>query len=529
MVANNFVEVYTLLFAWDLYTGIWDILAGSGLALIPFVAAIFSSAQNGYRRGEAQSAIADLELSVISMVVVLVMCVIPYNGFGASLSTIKYSLDAPDCQVRALPASETEGTGDSVAPLYDSTFSDMSSTTVSRPILWSLVQKLSTAVTHATISSMGCVNNYSFMLSRISAIKIQDSLLKERLEDFHTICYLKAMERWNINPLPLTSSVSEVENTDWIGSRLLLMSLNEYYRHSESWIDGMEAYGFSRSTRASDLAESSGAYPYCYEVWLGESIGGGDAKGLRELMLDAIPVDDAGDVLADWMDWGYQVISLGTMTNQDKEDIFLKLVLQGDKVASVNNLSIENEMEEERWYDIITDVFFGATTFFTSLNELFRAEVMKNMVKIAGPIIIALIQMLIIFSSPIVMVLGKYSFQSFISIGITYFTLEFINAVWAAAFWFEQRLLDLYWSQSSVDEIVANGFIVSMVSISALFILPMVWMGIMGHAGASMIRGLGGAGVSSAGTSASIRSGRMLKSGFNAVSGRGKGGGKGGK
>ena len=529
MVANNFVEVYTLLFAWDMYTGIWDILAGSGLALIPFVAAIFSSAQNGYRRGEAQSAIADLELSIISMVVILVMCVIPYNGFGASLSSIKYSLDTPDCQVRALPASETEGTGDSVAPLYDSTFSDMSTTTVSRPILWSLVQKLSTAVTHATISSMGCVNNYSFMLSRISSVEIQDSELRERVENFHSFCYKTAISRWNENPLPIPSDVSEVDNIDWIGSRLLLMNLDEYYRHSQSWLVGMDRYGFTRSTRASDLSTEEGANPYCYEIWLGESIGGGDAKGLRELILEAIPVDDAGDVLADWMDWGYQVMSLGTMVNQEKEDIIIKLILQGDRMESMNNLTIENEMEEAHWYDAISDIFFGATTFFTSLNELFRAEIMKNMVKIAGPIVIALLQMLIIFTSPIVMVLGKYSFQSFASIAITYFTLEFINAVWAAAFWFEQRLLDLYWSQSSVDEIVANGFIVSMVSISALFIMPMVWMGIMGHAGASMVRGLGGAGVSSAGTSANIRSGRMLKSGFNAVSGRGKGGGKGGK
>ncbi len=523
MVANNFIEVYTLLFAWQMYTGLWDILAGSGLALIPFVAAIFSSAKHGYQRGEAQSAIADLEMSIMSMLVVLIMCVIPYNGFGASLSSIQYSLDSPDCQVRALPDSEKEGTGDDVAPLYDSTFSSMATTTVSRPILWSLVQKLSTAITHATVSSMGCVNNYSFMLARISSIKIQDQKLRERIKHFHSVCYKTALDRWNENPIALTDTVSEVENIDWMGSRLLLMNLDEYYRHEDSYIEYMGQHGFTRSTRASDLSMEEGAHPYCYEVWLGEAVGGGDAKGLRQLILESIPVDDAGDVLDDWKTWGSQVMSVGAMPETEKEDLIIKLIMQADKMESMNNLTLENEMEEGQWYDIFTDVFVGASTFFTSLNELFKAEVMKNMVKIAGPIIIALLQMLIIFTSPIVMVIGKYSVQSFVSICLTYFTLEFVNAIWGAAFWFEQRILDLYWSQSSAGEIIGNGMIVSMVSITTLFLLPMVWIGIMGHAGASMVRGLGSGGVGSAGTSAKINSGRMAGKGMKMASNIGKG------
>jgi len=529
MVANNFIEVYTLLFAWQMYTGLWDILAGSGLALIPFVAAIFSSAKNGYRRGEAQSAIADLEMSVMSMLVVLIICVIPYNGFGASLSTIQYSLDSPDCQVRALPASDREGTGDDVAPLYDSTFSSMAGTTVSRPVLWSLVQKLSTAVTHATVSSMGCVNNYSFMLTRISSIKITDADLRQRIKRFHSACYKTAIDRYSANPAPIPADVSEVDNIDWMGSRILLMNLGEYYRHEDSYLENMDQYGFSRANRESDLSMEEGAHPYCYEVWLGEFFGGGDAPGLRQLILEDIPIDDAGDVLDDWNTWGFQVMSTGPMTNVEKEDLIIKLIMQADRMESMDNLSLENEMEESQWYDMFTDIFVGATTFFTSLNELFKAEVMKNMVKVAGPIIIALLQMLIIFTSPIIMVLGGYSIQSFVSISLTYFTLEFINAIWGAAFWFEQHILKLYWSQSSVGEIVANGMIVSMVSITALFLLPTVWIGIMGHAGASMVRGLGTGGVGSAGTSARINSGRMAGKGMKAASGFGKGGGKGGK
>ncbi len=515
MIANNYMEVYTLLFAFQVYEGIWDILAGSGLALLPFIAAIFSSAKEGYENNNAREAIGKMEISVLSMLVVLILCVIPYSGSTSSMATVQYTLDSPDCAVRALPPSEKKGNGDNLSAGYDNTFSDMSSTVVSRPIMWSLVQQVATAITHTTIRSMGCVNNYSFMLARISSIKITDTKLRSRIKQFHSVCYKKAIERFNINPTPIPASASESDQIDWIGSRILLQNLNEYYRHPDAYMEYMDEYGFSRSNRPSDLYVGTGAHPYCYEVWSGENYGGGDAEGLRELILDDIPVDKAGDILEDWKAWGSNVMSIGTLSDIEKEDLIIKLILESDHYNSNDKLTLENQLEEDGIWSSIKDGAAGAISFFPSINEWFKAEVMKNMLKVGGPIIIALLQMLVIFTSPIVMVLSKYSVQSFFAIALSYFTLEFINAIWAAAFWFEQRILDLYMSQSGTMEIIANGFLVSTVSVTTLFLMPIVWIGIMGHAGSSMIRGLGDGGVAASGTSARINSGRTAKKGLS--------------
>lgn len=40
MVANTLLEIYTLMFGWNMYEAIWDVLVGSGLALVPFIVAI---------------------------------------------------------------------------------------------------------------------------------------------------------------------------------------------------------------------------------------------------------------------------------------------------------------------------------------------------------------------------------------------------------------------------------------------------------------------------------------------------------
>ena len=87
MVANNLLEIYTLLFGWNMYEAIWDVLVGSGLALIPFIAAVITNFRDNYEDSDAESTIKGLEIKVVSMILVLMLCVIPYKGWEIDLAT----------------------------------------------------------------------------------------------------------------------------------------------------------------------------------------------------------------------------------------------------------------------------------------------------------------------------------------------------------------------------------------------------------------------------------------------------------
>ena len=500
MVANSIIEIYTLLFAWDVYNGIWDVLTGTGLALIPFFLAILSSAKESLE-GDAEDAVADLEVSMISMMLVLIFCVIPYGGFTNDLSSVAYTLDLPDCQVRNLPANEKNGTGDNVGGLYDTTFGDMATTTVRRPILWVVSQKISGGITQGAIRSMECVNNYALLLARIAENKITDPTLLTQIADFTEVCYLKAVDRFNENPVALPNGLHEVEKTDWIGSRIFLAYDNEYYQHPEAYMNNMEGYGFDRdeANRESDRNTPSGAHPYCDEVWLGEQNQIFAEDGLRTKILDSIDADDVGDILEDWRGWGSEAMSVGQLDDDSKDDLIVKLILSVQDVAPLSSLEVEQTPSKESmsptsWQGIKQGISSGTGAIINNVTAIFEGLSLiaeKQKMRTLGPMVIALIQMVLIFVSPILMLVSGYSGKKFLAIIYTNFALEFIHAIWAAGFWFEQRLLDLYLSGAGLRGYIMNSSIVDNLGTATLFILPAIWLMLASKIGGSLIAVVG--------------------------------------
>lgn len=501
-----------------MYGAIWDVLAGSGLALIPIIAAVISNFVSNYESGDAKSAIRGLEMNVLGMILVLMLCVMPFRGFNLTLASVDYNFNVPDCGLTvnpgnpvapgdALPAPSadaTGGAGTATGTAFDTT--DMASSlgglTVHKPVAWSFVEFLSSAITHSTIKSMGCVNNYEMMLMRVSQIAITDDTLRARLRHFTEHCYNIAKLRYEENPVVIPPNVAQWRDIDWIGSRILLETTDEYYRHPTAYMQGMDQFGFQRQTvhRDSDLAETTGANPYCYEVWNGEA-NGGLAAGLRQLLIEHIhdDADDAnGDILDDWEDWGSQVLTVGQIPVEFRQDLLLKMVLQGQasNLDSATDVSLANDFEADTslWSSVMSGLV-GAGGFFTSVDEFFAATVMKQMVKIVGPMILALIQMVVIMSAVFVMVMGKYKLEAFVAIALTYFAFEFVNAIWAAAFWFDQQILDLYLSQAGFVDKMTNTVIVKAVSAGAVIVLPGIWLSLIAYAGAGMVRGMGAMGV----------------------------------
>lgn len=550
MVANNYLEIYTLIFGWNMYGAIWDVLAGSGIALIPIIAAVVSNFVQNYESGDAKSAIRGLEMKILSMILVLMLCVMPFRGFNLSLASVDYNFNVPDCGLTVNPGnvvapgdplppedpSAAGGVGTATGTAFDATTmaASIGGLTVHKPVAWSFVEFLSSAITHSTIKSMGCVNNYEMMLMRVGQIEITDPVLRTRIRAFTEHCYNNAKLRYDTNPIVIPPNVSQWDDIDWIGSRIFLNRADEYYRHETAYMSNMEVHGFSRMpvTRASDAAIATGANPYCNEVWAGEQAPG-LGVGLRQLLIDHIhnDADDAnGDILDDWVDWGSEVLTVGAIADDLKEDLLLKMVLQShaSNLSSATDVSLANDFEASSDpMDSILDGLLAAGGVFTSIDEFLAANVMKQMVKVVGPMILALIQMTIIMAAVFVMVMGRYKLEAFVAVALTYFAFEFINAIWAAAFWFDQQVLDLYLSQAGWFDIATNTFIVKAVSAGATILLPSVWLSIIAYAGAGMVRGMGMMGVGGGAAAGSgVGGGAQRMAGTAAYGGMTKGGKK---
>jgi hypothetical protein len=189
---------------------------------------------------------------------------------------------------------------------------------------------------------------------------------------------------------------------------------------------------------------------------------------------------------------------MGTVTNEVKEDLILKMILDNNSanLSASTNINMSNNFDADQGIgrDVL-DKALGIANIVTTANEFLQANSIRAMFKIAGPMILALMQMIVIIAAPFIMLLGRYQIASFVGLGMTYFSLEFVNAIWAAMFWFDNRILDLYASQAGFLDVATNGMLISMVSTASILLMPTVWLSIMAYSGAGMLRGMGTGGV----------------------------------
>lgn len=520
MVANNLVEIYTLIFAWNMYGAIWDVIAGTGLALIPVLVLIIVSFKEGYEYElSVKETIAYLEVRLITLILVLMFCVIPYQGWKSDLASVRYDVAVNSCQVAENPPKNLAEAG-----MDDSIFNGTGGgLEVYKPIMWTFVSHVSTALTNTTIKSMQCVNDHDILLTQMSGIKIQQPDLRKRVSEFHEVCYKAAYNAFQKDPVSLTAETSMTEDVNWIGSTILLETPGKYYQDPSLYMSNMEKHGFSRDVddRPTDAMHEQGAHPSCKEVWEGEEgwfgTGFRGADGLRSLILadlksievlgtrlpnavgEAVGISqNKGEkVFNSFLEWGYKSLTKKDLTSKEKEDLFINVALRSDTadLTSHKDLEVSGVLEVDKPFlaDYAEKIGLVAG-LITGLPEFLKASSINTIMKTVGPIIIALIQMLIIFSAPIVMTLSNYRFSTFTALGVSYFGFEFINAIFAVAYWFVANL-GMYMRHDTGISDTASMATVQVVSIFASIFLPVIWLAILGYAGSGMVRGMGAMGV----------------------------------
>jgi len=127
---------------------------------------------------------------------------------------------------------------------------------------------------------------------------------------------------------------------------------------------------------------------------------------LREKLLDDIPSDESGDILDTWKDWGSDMLTMGTVTNEVKEDLILKMILDNNSanLSASTNINMSNNFDADQGIgrDVL-DKALGIANIVTTANEFLQANSIRAMFKIAGPMILAMMQMIVIIAAPFIM------------------------------------------------------------------------------------------------------------------------------
>lgn len=500
MIANTFLDIYTGIFSWKLYGVLWDTLNGTGLAYIPFIAAVIGSLKQAYDQS-AERVVNALEWDLLGMIIVLILVVIPYQNAAVSIGDVKYTLTTSSCNT-----PDVSGHGDDTGKSADTVFSDLGAagTSVRMPIAWGLVQYLSSSITYTAIKAMGCSVSFDEVMYELASVSIDDPQVLNRLDEFNKQCYRPAMANLQVNGLPAGTDRSTLDSwvdPSYIGSTMLLNTPGFYYQSDQAFVRNAERYGFVRNEALYPLDASHppdwGAVVTCKELWEGRGAAGGLEADLFEAITDTDEGEDAWD---DWDDFGSQLY--GTITAGEEKQAFLKTVLDANagNYKSVDNINVGGELGvETSWTDPqtylngLTNLVAGGLAAWDGASSWAQFTVIKNAMKTAVPMLIAMAQALVVIIAPFAMVWGGFRLDNFIILALGYFGLEFLNAVLQAGYYFENKIA-LMSNKALFDGEVMASITIYIVSFVQLFMLPSVWLALIVATGSQAVKGMNGIG-----------------------------------
>ena len=334
------------------------------------------------------------------------------------------------------------------------------------------------------------------MLARMKSIQLNDAVVTERVEVFNTVCYQTALADFNQNPFPVPANTSMIDRPDWAGATPFFNTPDRFYLDEKAYVsypDGQFGFVADPALRDADENNPGTVNPSCAEIWQGDGIPTGTSEPLRDAILDAIPDDEVGSIKDDWVNWGFEVITV-TMTEAQKEDVLIRMVLEGMKGDKINVkfegdgfTYVDSALDDGLLKDALNAIANVGTSFIGSVKSMGQMSE-TAVVKVVAPILVSFAQMMIIIVAPFILVTNAYSFSSFIQLGLLYFTLEFTAFAWAVAGYFEQHFLMLYADLPDSSNMMMGSFMPYVTAYSYI-LLPAVWFVLAGMMGVSIMKG----------------------------------------
>ena len=474
MVANSLPEIYTLVYGWFIFERIWDVLVTSGLFWIPFIIAIIRISVETRNAGSYAGNIGVLtlqriETQVVAMLFVILFACMPFkhSGFNLSISTVNYQSNINECR----PNTDVK-----IPDQVRDAFAEVEGEMVYIPIFWGVVHSISSAAINAMTVALPCKNNIAFGMFQLSESHIQDPVLRKDITLFHDQCYQEAktrLQKENINPDP--------NDTDWLGS-LFFMDTPGYYND----IRFGPLDGWAHDDRFTNHSDPDLVYRSCSDYWLDGSI------GLENRVIETV---DPG-LVSGYMEDLYIFFGANDTVREKRRSLAQSIL--STSIIKANELS--KSFRGESKYNLTSssdqpwlvqrvteslDAVAGAVAvtgrglLLTGKNIASHSE--KFIYRESANYILAIAQMILIITIPIILLLSGFSLKALAMCGVGYFAVKFVNFIWAFGFWLETTWMTALRSDSGFD--VNQQLLLNIISNTVYIGLPMAWLVILGWSG----------------------------------------------
>ena len=507
MTVDTPLALFTTLFGWQFYNTIWDVLLGTGIALLPFVGALIevfvTDREDGTTIGDSPDGqYKRLEAKVLVMAVVVVVGAQPTDLAGTSLGpdTLTYvpypTLLEPD------PVTVTTSTSDST---FGQTALGEFDDNVPVPIWWYAVMSVSQGINRAVISGFPEVQSIRDLVRLAQIANINDPVLAAEAREFYSVCYIPARSKYERDQVPGI----DPDEINFMGSAFYVEGEYQNIRARRK-IRGFP-FDPARDTDLSQEFDHETGKPFCDDWWLGNGAQG--RTGLRGELLEAADATASG--------FSQGLASLFTelpdaVRPESAEDILIERLLNNSRISFSNESfrTFGGDSTESNIGAAINAA--GVNLIGGNLYALFM-----DVVTLGAPMMQPMVLMGIFALLPFAMVASRYSLSFLVGGAVVIFTVSFWPVLWYMSTWVDDQLTKALFPEDAFVPIdvmrgieslfgSTKGTLLSMTTASLFVFLPIVFSAVMGMAGlraagaaASLTRSLssGGDGIRAAGSS----------------------------
>ncbi len=493
MSTNSYLEYFLTLLGWLVNNGIWSVIADTGLFAFPLLLKMMAlwlkvRSQGIHEGNKGSLSLLWTENQIYTSLVVILFACIPF--LNIDLDTIKFDSSRTSQCGYSVPQPADTG--------YRSLVNQMGGRSASVPVWWYFVHALAKGVTGAAVASLPCEPDLRQIRFEVQHTRIKDPVFAQELEDFVQECYSPSLARVKARGGEL--SEQQVEDIGWPGS--------DYFLQTHGYYDSDHAQSPHRewpydSNRDAGLYDTgNGGYPTCREWWSDNS------RGLRVRALRLVTPD----------------LSQQLQRLAQPKEVYEQAVLRS--LVSQRNMQVSQDGRVYPGYG-------GSTVGLLSDNAIRSLSALGNAVgsafilpaldsvRQALPMVQAILMMALVICCPLITLLSVYELKTVMMLTFVQFALFFLTFWWELARWLDSWLLSVlydssthsYWNLAGMQN-TQDDLIVNIVMGTMFLILPVLWLGAMGWAGAQVgtaLSGIAAGGTGEVKNTGSMGAGLLMK------------------
>lgn len=445
MIANHWIDPYTLAMGVHTMDVVIQALCVSGLVYAPFAIAITVSIVEAMTQGEDEGnagelAVKFLRQKMFMMMPVFMLAFIPMSGGSGSISS---TTTLPSCSSAVIQA-EISATTTSMIGRFSGSQSLI-------PVWWAAVHDFSTVITNATVAAMPCVSDLNAVATNINSMAFTN------LED------QQISQAWGKSCLSAAAnSISKTEKYDdawWAGHPKFL---TEYAKEQNTITIPTESATAAGLSGVNQGASTKVNCLTAYEHLMGQ---------MKGKMSDLGVIDDIKDLAKAQNLTPAEVVSrtaASTFTSVKNPLATVKMV-NGSPIV-IEGADTRSDTEDNFLTVAIAEVKQAMANVMNAPDAVAYRE--------AIPIQIGVSQMVLLSVIPLLLVFSGYDLKVCLTLAGLYFGLEFTQAILAFATWVDGVIIVISGNFIGGSQTYARG-----VGLQLYTLLPQVWFMMLGFIG----------------------------------------------